>query len=249
MPCSGTIDTGDTVSEQQPTKRVRWWWNRPVRIAFALLVGLILLAGVPFGWTRMSAGGHLYDERSVTGITDVALVLGAQVSPDGTQPLPFLRGRLDTAADLVRSGRARVILVSGDGMRSDGNETSVMTSYLIDVGISPDRIVADPSGLDTYDSCRRARQVYGVTRALVVTQPYHLARAVALCQTQGIEAVGVRARCDGCNPLNLARNAGRDYFACTKAALDAWRDRDSVVQSPPSDAIARALATYPLGGR
>ena len=107
--------------------------------------------------------------------------------------------------------------------------------------MDPRRIVTDPDGLDTYDSCVRARQVYGVTRALVVTQPYHLARAVALCRRVGIDADGVGARCD-CVPLNVARNAARDYLATSKAAWDLWRGRPPAVGSPPSDEVDRALA-------
>jgi vancomycin permeability regulator SanA len=117
-----------------------------------------------------------------------------------------------------------------------------MASYLADVGVNSDRIVTDPYGLDTYDSCLRAKQVYGVTRALVVTQPYHLARAVTLCRHVGIDADGVGARCDECLSINLVRSSLRDYLACSKAAWDALRDRPPAVGSPPSNAVAVALA-------
>jgi len=239
------------VSEQEPTvrdmritgRRLRWGrLPRFVRVLVVIALVTILLAGIPFGWTRIAAGGHLYDEADAPS-ADVVLVLGAQVAPDGMQPMPFLRGRLDTAAHLIKTGRAKVILVSGDTNGGSGDETTVMTSYLTgDRGIDLGRIVTDPNGLDTYDSCLRAKHVYGVTRALVVTQPYHLARAVALCRHVGIDAEGVGARCDGCISLNLARNSVRDYFACSKAALDAMRDRRAGVESAPSDAISAALA-------
>jgi vancomycin permeability regulator SanA len=212
-----------------------------VRIGLGAALALVLLAAIPFAWTRIAAAGQLYDETELTATADVALVLGAQVTPDGLRPMPFLKGRLDTAADLVRTGHAKVILVSGDGQRSAHNETKVMAEYLVSAGISPSRIVTDPAGLDTYDSCWRAKQVYGLSRALVVTQPYHLARAVALCRHLGIDAIGVGARCD-CSAVNLVRNTVRDYFACTKAALDAWRDRGPAIVDPPSDAVARALS-------
>lgn len=170
------------------------------------------------------------------------MVLGAQVAPGGAGPLQYLRGRLDTAAALLRAGRARVILVSGDGRGASGDETAVMTAYLTGpAGIPANRVVADPYGLDTYDSCVRARRVFGVTRLLVVTQGYHLPRAVTLCRHAGIDTDGVIARCDRCNPVNLPRNYVRDYFACTKAALDAWRNRKPAVSSPPSDAVRAAL--------
>lgn len=227
------------MSEQKPTLRGRRW--RAVRGALIAVLVLVLLAGIPFAWTQFAASGHLYAE-SAAPTADVLMVLGTEVAPGG-RPAPFLRGRLDTAAQLLRDGRAKVILVSGDGSGDSGDETSVMTRYLTDLGVNPRRIVTDPFGLDTYDSCRRAKQVYGVTRLLVVTQSYHLSRAVALCRRQGIEADGVKAGCDTCLGINVARKWLRDYLACSKAAADTIVDRGPAVASPPSDAISNALAT------
>ncbi len=209
-------------------------------------LALVLVAGIPFAWTRIQAAGHLYDEADLVGDggprADVVIALGAQVAPGRTQPMPFLRGRLDTAAALITSGRAKVILVSGDANGGSGDETSVMTNYLAGIGVEPERLVTDPYGLDTYDSCVRAREVYGVTRAFIVTQGYHLARAVTLCRQAGIDTDGVAARCDECRPQTLFANGVREYFACTKAAWEAYRDRPPVVQSPPDSAVADALA-------
>lgn len=220
------------------------WVQLTARIGLIAALIVTALAAIPFGWTRVSAAGHLYAESDPElPSADVVLVLGAQVAPDGSQPMPFLRGRLDTAAALVRGGHGKVILVSGDGNGGSGNETTVMTNYLTTSGgIDPKRVVADPYGLDTHDSCVRAKRVYGVERALVVTQPYHLARAVALCRDAGLDADGVGARCDGCVSLNLARNSVRDYFACTKAALDAFHNREPGVTSDPTSAVRDAVA-------
>ncbi|WP_233558908.1 SanA/YdcF family protein [Micromonospora radicis] len=106
----------------------------------------------------------------------------------------------------------------------------------------PVRVVADPHGLDTYDSCLRAREVYGVERALIVTQSYHLSRAVTLCRQLGIDAVGVPARCSGCGTGLLAEKAVRDYFASGKAAWDAIRRRPPAVDSPTHSGVSDALA-------
>jgi vancomycin permeability regulator SanA len=204
---------------------------------------IVVLSAVPFVWTRIVAAGHLYDAGGADGVpaARVVLVLGAELAPGGTQPKPVLAGRLDTAARLVREGRAEVILVSGDGGGVSGDETAAMRGYLTGRGIEPGRVVADPHGLDTYDSCWRARHVYGIERALVVTQSYHLARAVALCRSVGVDADGVRAACDDCRSFTLFRNGVRDYVAASKAALDAARHRRAAVESPPDDAVNRAL--------
>jgi vancomycin permeability regulator SanA len=234
---------------QRRGARERWralprWVRLTVRIGLIAALIVTALAAIPFGWTRVSAAGHVYAESDQDlPSAEVVLVLGAQVAPGGSRPMPFLRGRLDTAAALVTGGHAKVILVSGDGNGGSGNETTVMTNYLTSSrGIDPQRVVADPYGLDTYDSCIRAKRVYGVERALVVTQSYHLARAVALCHDAGVDADGVGARCDGCVSLNLARNSIRDYFACTKAALDAFHDREPAVASDPNPLVRDAVA-------
>jgi vancomycin permeability regulator SanA len=139
--------------------------------------------------------------------------------------------------------RARVILISGDGGGESGDEPAVMATYLTGLGIDPRRIVADPHGLDTYDTCVRAREVYGVTRALVVTQAYHLSRAVTLCRRVGIDADGVTARCGGCATSLLVGKAVRDYFASGKAAWDAVRARPPAVTSSPNAQVRDALRT------
>jgi vancomycin permeability regulator SanA len=147
---------------------------------------------------------------------------------------------------MVTTRRARVVLVSGDGGGDSGDETAAMTSYLTGtLGVDPTRVVADPSGLDTYDSCIRARDVYGVRKALVVTQAYHLSRAVALCRTLGIDTEGVEARCDGCGTALLAEKAARDYFASVKAAWDAINRRAPLITSPRSPAVTDALTAVP----
>jgi vancomycin permeability regulator SanA len=212
------------------------------KLPMAVLV-LVILLSIPFAWTRVQASSHQYDESKVTGNADVVLVLGTEVAPGGTEPKERLRGRLDTAAQLVRAGRAKVILVSGDAGGASGNETSVMSAYLKRAGIEPNRIVTDPFGLDTYDSCLRAKTVYGVSRVLVVTQSYHLPRAVTLCRHVGLDADGVRARCDGCRLIDAPRNWFREYLACSKAAWDAYRNRPPAIQTPASSEITEALAS------
>src|SRR4051812_7645315 len=216
------------------------WVRRTVVTGIA---GLLLLSA-PWMWTVLAAAGHRHDAAGAPA-ADVVLVLGTTVAPDG-RPENRLAGRLATAAELLRTGRARVVLVSGDGGGDSGDETAAMTSYLTGpLGVDPARVVADPSGLDTYDSCARARDVYGVRRALVVTQAYHLSRAVALCRTLGIDTEGVTARCDGCGTTLLAEKAVRDYFAAIKAARDAISHRDPLVTSPRSPAVTDALSAVP----
>ncbi|MFC4019535.1 vancomycin high temperature exclusion protein [Micromonospora sp. GCM10011542] len=215
------------------------WRRRLTRVAAGGLVALLLVS-LPWLWTTIAAHGHLYDEADAPS-ADVVIVLGTAVAADRRQPGDRLAGRLETAAELVNSGRARVVLVSGDGGGASGDEPAAMTSYLTELGVDPRRVVADPFGLDTYDSCVRARDVYGVQRALIVTQSYHLSRAVTLCRHLGLDVQGVTARCDGCGPVLLVGKSVRDYFASGKAAWDAVRRRPPAVHSPASPALSDAL--------
>ncbi|MFG1880941.1 vancomycin high temperature exclusion protein [Micromonospora sp. NPDC049102] len=218
-------------------------WRRRLRRAAILGVVVAVLSSLPWSWTTIGARGHRYDAEEAPA-ADVVIVLGTAAAADGQQPSDRLVGRLDTAAELVRTGRARVVLVSGDGAGTSGDEPTVMTAYLTErLGVDPRRVVADPFGLDTYDSCVRARDVYGVERALVVTQSYHLSRAVTLCRHLGLDVDGVAARCDGCGSVMLAGKAVRDYLASGKAAWDALRDRPPAVRSSVSPAVRDALGS------
>ena len=117
----------------------------------------------------------------------VALVLGAEVYADG-QPSRYLRARLDVAYELFEAGKVRAILVSGDNGTRFYNETDGMRDYLIEKGVPAAKVVGDYAGFDTYDSCVRARRIFGVSRAIVVTQTYHLPRALATCRAIGLDA-------------------------------------------------------------
>lgn len=231
---SGAIKVTD------PAQRARHLRRRVKRLVAVGVVAL-LLSSAPWLWTKISAHGHLYDETDAPA-ADVVIVLGTAVAADRRQPSPRLAGRLQTAAELVRSGRARVILVSGDGKGASGDEPTVMATYLTEkLGVDPQRIVADPFGLDTYDSCARAREVYGLTRALIVTQSFHLPRAVTLCRHLGLDVDGVVARCPDCPTMLVVGKTVRDYFASAKAVWDAVRRRPPAVRSPKDPGIQDAL--------
>src|SRR5689334_15513647 len=138
--------------------------RRRLLLAAAVLVAALLVVSAPWAWTVLAAHGHVHSEAGAPK-ADVAIVLGTEVTVDG-RPSPRLAGRLETAAALVLAGRARVILVSGDSNGGSGDEPAAMAAYLTKLGVDARRIVTDPYGLDTYDTCIRARDVYGVSRAL-----------------------------------------------------------------------------------
>lgn len=157
------------------------------------LVGLGLLAGVvavgPTAFVLAASAGRLQTAQEVPA-QPVAIVFGAGLYSDGT-PMPYLKARLDLAADLFEAGTVRVVLVSGDNRRADYNEPDAMRAYLIDRGVPAGAVVADYAGVDTYATCVRANRIFGVERAILVSQTYHLPRAVATCRSVGVDAWGV----------------------------------------------------------
>ena len=205
----------------------------------AMVFGCVVLGGCVW-WVDRAARGHLHAAGDVPPAA-VALVLGAGLESDGT-PGTFLAARLDLARRLFLRGTVKVLLVSGDNSRPDYDEPSAMRGWLVAHGVPARRIVLDYAGFDTYDSCARAYRIFGVRRAIVVTQSYHLARAVTLCRHVGIDADGVgddtvRARWQ---PWWWA--AVREHAACTKAVLDMATGRDPFFLGRRETAVAEALA-------
>ncbi|MEU8073547.1 ElyC/SanA/YdcF family protein [Micromonospora sp. NPDC049151] len=192
--------------------------------AVALLLGAATVASVT--WVRDTAEGHLFDAAGAPE-TPVAVVLGTKVEPDGT-PSPFLAGRLETARQLYAAGKVKALLLSGDHMDWDYDEPDAMRRWLVERGVPAEKTVLDHAGFDTYDSCVRAYRVFGVRRATVVTQSFHLPRAVALCRDAGIEAVGVGDDTARRYARQWRISSTREYGACVKAAVDVLTGRDPV---------------------
>jgi vancomycin permeability regulator SanA len=214
-------------------------WSRICLIAVgAFGLGALAAIGGSVAFIRRTATGHLYTASEVPA-APVALVLGAQVYPDGT-PSPFLAARLDLAKQLYDAGRVRAILVSGDNMAREYDEPDAMREYLIKAGVPSTQVIADYAGFDTYDSCVRAKKIFGVDELIVVTQGYHLPRAVATCLLVGVQANGV-------GDVTVRRRLGpwrsgaiRDQVACVKTMIDLLTDRQPIL-GPRETSIDEAL--------
>lgn len=125
-------------------------------------------------------------------VRQAILVLGASVWKNG-QPSPILEERLRAALELYRAGKAPKILVSGDHGQEDYDEVAVMARYLQERGVPPSDIFLDHAGFRTLDSMYRAREVFGLDNVLVVSNPFHVPRAVFLGQRAGLQVDGVGA--------------------------------------------------------
>ncbi len=168
----------------------------------------------------------------------VALVLGAEVYADG-RPSRYLRARLDVARELFAAGKIDAILVSGDGT-PHYDETGGMRNYLIAHGVPADRIAGDYAGFDTYDSCVRAKRVFGATNVILVSQTYHLPRALTICRATGLDAWGVGDDTVRSSQEMWSYGTLRELGANLKMVWDLLSRRQPVLESH-DDSLDRAL--------
>ncbi len=175
--------------------RISPMWKQILRLLWKLLQALIavglLVLFLPRLITTLSSWTRIYQVNNAP-TERVAIVFGAGLNRDGT-PTAILRDRVETAAQLYFSGKVQKLLMSGDNRFENYNEPGAMRQYALSLGVPDEAIVLDYAGRRTYDTCYRARAIFGLDAALLVTQGFHLPRALFLCNALGVQAVGVEA--------------------------------------------------------
>ena len=163
-------------------------WLQRALLAVLVIAALAALPRAAIGW-RYAGAIHNADDAPAR---PVAIVFGAGLRRDGSAST-VLADRVHTAAELYRRGRVGILLLSGAAQTARGDETSAMAALAMTLGVPAEAIRLDPGGVRTHATCARAAGLFGVRSALLVTQAYHLPRALATCNGLGIEAAGVRA--------------------------------------------------------
>lgn len=198
-------------------KRIlRFLWRLVLTLSALSLLGVLL----PRLITTMYAMDRIYEKDDAPS-ERLAIVFGAGLRRDGT-PTPILRDRVETAASLYFSGRVEKLLMSGDNSFLNYNEPEAMRQYAISLGVPENAIAMDYAGRRTYDTCYRAKAIFGMESALLVTQKFHLPRALFLCNALGLDAYGVEA-----NNRNYWRGSlliwnFREQLATVGAFLDVY---------------------------
>ena len=213
------------------------WVRRPLLVA--MVVVPMGVAAMVASWVsiRVLTGDRVYTADTVPP-APVGIVLGARVLPDGT-PQPYLESRLRAAKALYDTGKVRVLLVTGDNGSVQYDEVTAMRTWLTQHGVPADKVVADYAGFDTYDSCTRAARIFGVTKAIVVTQDFHVRRAVFLCTRAGIDTTGVVSPA----PDNDFRYQVREVAASLKAVVDYLFQPDPKFLGRQETGVTNALAS------
>ncbi len=194
-------------------------------------LGALLLLGIPNMIAEGYARPRLYPVENAPHAR-VAIVFGAGLQHNGT-PSPILRDRVETAARLYTAGKVDKLLMSGDNRFVDYNEPGAMEKYAIALGVPESDIVLDYAGRRTYDTCYRARHIFAVDEAILVTQSFHMPRALLTCNNLGVRSNGVPSDVRSYRRGSYTYWYLRELPATTVAFWDVWVARPLPVLGKP----------------
>ncbi len=210
--------------------------HKHLRLCLALVILASLLVCGPRLVTILYALPRMYAPETVPP-KRVAIVFGAEIYRDGT-PSAILKDRIEAAVALYQAGKVAWLLMSGDNQFPGYNEPAAMRRYAMQLGVPEQAIVMDAAGLRTYDTCYRAGAVFGVDDAILVTQGWHLQRALFTCNMLGVQAIGVPS--DGPRRYSLERRtywALREVPATLGAFWDVWISHPLPVLGTPEPMV------------
>jgi SanA protein len=208
-------------------------------VGFSLLLGIFILALSEIIIT-VSTRGRVFPVDQVPP-TRVAIVFGAGLTRTGG-PSAVLRDRVEKAAELYKAGKVSKLLMSGDNRFVDYNEPAAMKSYALELGVPEKDIVLDFAGRRTYDTCYRAKHIFGVEEAILVTQSFHMPRALFTCKGLGLQVNGVAADVRTYGRRSYAYWYIREIPASIVAIWEVWISHPLPVLGNP-EPIGKLLAT------
>lgn len=191
-------------------------FSKVLRKLFKCCALLLALAAVFFVATKIYLSKFCFENTSDVPQSPFALVLGAGIK--STEPSVFLKDRLDNAIELYELGKTDKIIIAGDSGGDKDYEISIMRKYLAENSIPQDAVLEDSAGYNTYASLYHARHTFGAQKIIIVTQSYHLTRAVFICKNMGMECYGLSA--DNSRYADMAKNYFREFFAFCKSCFD-----------------------------
>ena len=181
---------------------------------FTLIVALII---------QIFTSYYIYNyQGNIPSDYRVAVVFGAKVQANG-QPTRFLKDRLDAAIRLYKEDQVDVILLSGEKLHENFNEIDVMEKYLLDRGVKIEDTYLDGAGLDTYSTIYRTKNIYQFDKVILISQSYHLKRALFLGKVFGLDCIGYNA--DSGPYKTEGKQIFREILANIKALLDIGNER------------------------
>ncbi|MDD5405631.1 MAG: ElyC/SanA/YdcF family protein [Sulfurovaceae bacterium] len=192
--------------------KIIWWMVEAILF-------IILLPFIIYAIMSITSWGRIYDDINDVPTKKTALLLGTTKYISKGEPNPFYIYRIKTAAKLYKRGKVKEILISGDSTTKYYRETYFMRKDLIKAGVPLSAIRADKKGVRTFDSIKRAKEVYGINDYIIVSQKFHLQRALFLALCRGDDAIGfVAPEIEG--SAASRKMMARELFARPVALLD-----------------------------
>ena len=220
-----------TMTRPQPSPR-RWrrWLLLSGGVAL-VMAGAVVLPFLWQSWVNDRYGASIYSVADAPS-QRVGIVFGARVYPSGRLS-GMLRDRVETGVALYQAGKVEKLLMTGDNSRADYNEPDAMKAHAVSLGVPAADIQVDYGGRRTYDSCYRARDIFQVSSAILVTQGFHLPRALYLCDQLGLPAVGVASDISRYDPRSVAWSETREIPALLGALVDVVRRAPPPIMGDP----------------
>ena len=189
-----------------------------------VIIGLVFVISVILH-VRTAESDNIHNTDS-SPQSEAIIILGASLKKDGS-PSDALRDRLTVGAELYKLNKAPQIIVTGDDGQNRMDEVTIMKQTLIDLGIPQEAIIKDNHGYRTYESCKRAKKVFNINEAILITQKFHLVRALYICNELGVHSTGVTS--DLQDYQKITQFIIRDWLASFKA----WIDINLLEPEPP----------------
>jgi SanA protein len=191
------------------------------KLFYLSLIGLVLVFGINFYVKSKTNFLIFYSENKIPK-NKVGIIFGAGIN--GDKPSKYLKDRLDAGIKLFKAKKINKILLSGDNGSDAHDELTVMKIYCFKNGIDTTKIYIDYAGFDTYSTMFRAKNIFKIDKAILITQEYHLNRAIYIGNNLGIESIGFSANQGEYRNYNYVRF--REYFSICKSVIDVIRNRE-----------------------
>lgn len=185
------------------------------------VIGLIVVVGINY-YIKSQTNPLIYHSANEMPSEKVGIIFGAGIW--GDRPSKYLKDRLDAGIELYRQQKIKIILLSGDNGSDEHDELTVMKLYCYEHGVDTTKVFLDYAGFDTYSTMYRAKHIFNIDKAILVSQGYHLNRAIYIGNKLGVKSVGLAA--DNGFYHNFKYVKFRECFSICKAAIDVARNRE-----------------------
>jgi len=210
--CNFVMDIG--IEKVQP--RREWRIVSLFKMIFLIIFVLVLIFAAIVSTVQTKYNDKILEMNKLDGL-NVGLVFGAGLrTPDS--PSHILEDRILTAIKLYQEGKVGRFIMSGDNQDPTHSEVQVMKEFAISQGLPENAILMDYAGVNTYESCKHVKDLFGLNKVVLITQQYHLHRALYTCNELGLDAVGIPAISR--NYVNQVKYSIREIFASVNAWLD-----------------------------